>query len=84
MNISLGKHWDEYIAGLVDSGRYASASEAVRNSLRLLQAEEDKLTALRAHLDAAEARGGSHSDEEVGARVKRTLDQWENGKKSRG
>lgn len=83
MNISLGKHWDEYIAGLVDSGRYASASEAVRNSLRLLQAEEDKLTALRARLDAAEARGGSCSDEEVGAHVKRSLDVWESKQKSR-
>ena len=84
MNISLGKHWDAYIAALIESGRYASASEAVRNSLRLLQAEEDKLTALRKRLDEAEARGGAHSDEEAGEHVKRALDRWESERKSRG
>jgi antitoxin ParD1/3/4 len=40
MNINLGTQWEEFISSYVHSGRYLSASEVVREGLRLLQAQE--------------------------------------------
>ena len=40
MNINLGTQWEEFISSNVNSGRYLSASEVVREGLRLLQAQE--------------------------------------------
>ncbi len=40
MNINLGTQWEEFISTNVHSGRYMSASEVVRDGLRLLQAQE--------------------------------------------
>jgi antitoxin ParD1/3/4 len=40
MNINLGTQWEEFISSNVHSGRYVSASEVVREGLRLLQAQE--------------------------------------------
>lgn len=38
--ITLGSHWSDFVSSLVESGRYASVSEVVRESLRLLQERE--------------------------------------------
>lgn len=40
MNISLNPHFDEFIAQQLASGRYNSASEVVREGLRLLEVQE--------------------------------------------
>jgi antitoxin ParD1/3/4 len=37
MNLNLGPQWEAFIAESVKSGRYLSASEVVREGLRLLQ-----------------------------------------------
>lgn len=51
MNVSLTPELEEFIASEVEAGRYRSASEAVRASIRLLQEEtrerEAKLEYLR-------------------------------------
>ncbi|MFI3197595.1 MAG: type II toxin-antitoxin system ParD family antitoxin [Methylococcaceae bacterium] len=35
--VSLGEHWNSLIEALIKSGRYASVSEIMRDSLRLLE-----------------------------------------------
>ena len=54
-SISLGSHFSDFIEERVKSGRYASASEAVRAGMRLLEEEEAKLDLLRKTLAAGEA-----------------------------
>jgi antitoxin ParD1/3/4 len=40
MNVSLGTKWDRFVAGKVESGDFQSASEVIREGLRLLEKEE--------------------------------------------
>ena len=58
---TLGEHYEGLIRSLVGSGRYASASEVVRDSLRLLEEREDmraaKLAALKRAIDDGLASG---------------------------
>ena len=49
-SLTLGKHWETFIKNEVESGRYASASEVVRDALRTLEERKGKLEALRIHL----------------------------------
>jgi len=56
-SISLGPHFDEFIAERVSDGRYGSASEVVRAGLRLLENTETRLGALRAMLAEGEKSG---------------------------
>jgi antitoxin ParD1/3/4 len=42
MNVSLTPELDKFVAGKVESGRYTSASEVVREALRLLE-EHDQV-----------------------------------------
>lgn len=68
MNINLGSQWQTFVDERVQSGRYVSASEVVRDGLRLLQAQEAmqaaRLDAVRAEVDrgiAALDRGEGRS-----------------------
>lgn len=54
-SISLGSHFTDFVDECVKSGRYASASEAVRAGMRLLEQEEAKLDLLRKTLESGEA-----------------------------
>ena len=56
-SISLGDHFDDFIASQVKSGRFGSASEVVRAGLRLLENNETKLETLRHMLDEGEQSG---------------------------
>ncbi len=56
-SISLGNHFDQFIAGQIATGRFGSASEVVRAGLRLLENEENKRTALQAALELGEKSG---------------------------
>lgn len=53
-SITLGEHFDSFIAEQLKSGRYASTSEVVRAGLRLLEEEETKLVTLRQLLEEGE------------------------------
>jgi antitoxin ParD1/3/4 len=67
MNVSIGTRWEKFVADAVAEGRYGSASEVVREGLRLVEEREAKLKALRETIDAAIERGGSHSADDVDA-----------------
>lgn len=55
-SVSLGDHFEDFIDGRVREGRYASASDAVRAGLRLLEQEETKLDVLRQTLAVGESQ----------------------------
>jgi antitoxin ParD1/3/4 len=50
-SISLGDHFERFIAQSVTDGRFNNASEVVRAGLRLLEDEENKIIALRKAID---------------------------------
>lgn len=75
MNVSIGKRWEDFIETAVRDGRYGSASELVREGLRLVEEREIRLRALRATLAASIARGGEHSDDDVSAVIAGRLDR---------
>ena len=56
-SIVLGDHFDAFIGSLVSDGRYGSASEVVREGLRLVEEREAKLKNLRAALVEGEGSG---------------------------
>ncbi len=56
-SITLGEHFDGFIAQQIESGRYGSASEVVRAGLRMLENSESKLETLRRLLKEGEDSG---------------------------
>lgn len=49
-SMSLGPYWEAFLKAQVESGRYSSVSEVLREALRTLEEREAKLERLRAHL----------------------------------
>ena len=76
---SIGKHFEELIEGLLESGRYSTASEIMREGLRLVEEREErrkvKLEALRAEIQKGFDSGPA---EEV------DLSEWIESIKQRG
>ena len=56
-SITLGEHFDKFIAERIKQGRYGSASEVIRAGLRLLETNETKIETLRALLAQGEKSG---------------------------
>jgi antitoxin ParD1/3/4 len=56
-SMTLGDHFDCFIAQQISDGRFASASEVVRAGLRLLEDNENKLATLRRLLEEGENSG---------------------------
>jgi antitoxin ParD1/3/4 len=69
VNLSIGKRWESFVDQAVKNGRYGSASEVVREGLRLVEEREAKLTALRNTLDASITAGGETTDEKIDAAI---------------
>ncbi len=71
MNVSVGKRWEEFIDALVKSGRYASATEVMREGLRLVEEREAKFNSLRETIEASLAEGGENTIAEARARIEK-------------
>ena len=67
MNVSIGERWEGFVESVVRSGRYGSASEVVREGLRLVEEREARLHALRRTLNDSIAEGGGLTEDEVTA-----------------
>ena len=46
-SISLGNHFENFVDSGIAGGRFKNASEVIRAGLRLLEAEENKIIALK-------------------------------------
>ncbi|MBV8238581.1 MAG: type II toxin-antitoxin system ParD family antitoxin [Sphingomonas sp.] len=73
-SFTLGSHFEGFIRQQVSSGRYASASEVVRDSLRLLEEREQeraaRLDALRGEIERGAASGDGVPAERAFANVR--------------
>jgi len=56
-SILLGDHFDNFISEKIASGKFNSASEVIRTSLRLLEEEEKQIELLREALKIGEESG---------------------------
>ena len=56
-SVTIGSHFETFIAAQLEEGRYGSASEIVRAGLRLLEDHETKVRQLRAALIEGEQSG---------------------------
>jgi antitoxin ParD1/3/4 len=87
MNVSLTAELEKFVSAKVDSGRYNSASEVVREALRLLE-EHDQARSVQLagfnrelgrRLDALD-RGQHVSPPDARARLKRKSEQYRKAK----
>ncbi|PKG98358.1 type II toxin-antitoxin system ParD family antitoxin [Paraglaciecola sp. MB-3u-78] len=56
-SMTLGKHFDGFIAHQIGEGRFASASEVVRAALRMFEDNERKIATLRHLIEEGEQSG---------------------------
>ncbi len=73
ISAELGKQLETFVAGLVESGRYNSKSEVLREGVRLVQDREARLAAL----DAAIMRGLADADSGRAAPADEIFDRLE-------
>jgi antitoxin ParD1/3/4 len=71
---SIGKHFEGFIEGLLESGRYSTASEVMRDGLRMVEEREQrrnaKLEALRAEIQKGFDSGPAEEVGDMFARIK--------------
>ncbi len=72
---TLGEHFETFIRKLVEGGRYVSASEVIRDGLRLLEGEQERreaaLQALRGEIEKGRGGGSPKRAAEVFERLER-------------
>jgi antitoxin ParD1/3/4 len=69
-NINLTEHFDDFVQRQVSSGRYTSASEIVREALRLLEEQEQEREAKLKALRLAAKQGFDEIDQGKGIVLK--------------
>ena len=50
-SVALGPHFEDFVQASILSGRYNNASEVIRSGLRLLEEQEQKMSALRSAIE---------------------------------
>jgi antitoxin ParD1/3/4 len=74
----IGEHFESFIKEQIQQGRYASASEVVRDALRALEEREKlralKLDALRSEIQRGADSGSSIPSKSVFAAVRKRID----------
>lgn len=80
---SLGTHFEKFVRRQLDSGRFASASEVVREGLRLMEERDAerqaRLEALRAEIARGRTSGPGVPAEEVFAQARARIDEIARG-----
>lgn len=56
-SVTLGAHFEQIIEKSIQSGRYASASEVIREGLKLVDERERKIEILKESIEAGERSG---------------------------
>ncbi|MBL0192351.1 MAG: type II toxin-antitoxin system ParD family antitoxin [Saprospiraceae bacterium] len=56
-SVTLGDHFEQIIEKSIESGRYASASEVIREGLRLVEEREQQINILREAIEDGERSG---------------------------
>lgn len=56
-SITLGDHYEQFVADMVASGRYATSSEVIRAGLRMVEDYERKVEAIRGEIEKGERSG---------------------------
>ena len=77
MKISLGKRWEDFVADVVEQGRYESSTDVVREGLRLVEEREVGLASLRQAIDEGISRGGRNDSDAVRRHIDAVLDELE-------
>jgi antitoxin ParD1/3/4 len=76
---TLGAHFEEFIRKLVEGGRYSSASEVIRDGLRLLEAEQQRhdaaIEGLKREIETGRRSGNPKPAKEVFDRLERKYTQ---------
>ena len=71
---SIGKHFEGFIESLLESGRYSTASEVMRDGLRMVEEREQrrnaKLEALRAEIQKGLDSGPAEEVGDMFVRIK--------------
>lgn len=62
-SVVLGERYDTFIARLIQDGRYASASEVLREGLRLVEERERKFDVVRRAAERGDADAQAFIDE---------------------
>ena len=82
---SLGTHFEDFVKRQVRSGRFASASEVVREGLRLVEEREAereaRLEALRTEVARGRESGPDIPADRVLARMRERIDEAERSKR---
>jgi antitoxin ParD1/3/4 len=81
ISADLGARLEDFVSKLVESGRYGSKSEVLREGVRLVEEREKRLALLDAALERGLAdidAGHTHSLDEVAAELARRYGAGEN------